>query len=249
MHLNPAPRKRYKYVVPQHVKYIIVSAVVLFAAASAYIPAFSILYARSAYKNTITIQSDGYVTTITTTKKKLTKALPSPTPTAIPTLTPTNIPTLTKPAPTKTIEVTPVPTKAVETQSTSNVEPTNDTAKQLLSALNNYRQKNGKNPLSWDGKLGDFAKSRAEKFDHDGQMDEHAGFKDMIAGDGFHQMGFMSLAENSSFGDTRDAVYIIETLYGNSPGHNANQLNADYTSVGIGASGKATDFVFGGKKI
>jgi uncharacterized protein YkwD len=123
-----------------------------------------------------------------------------------------------------------------------------DSRQQLLSALNAYRQKKGKSSLAWDNTLASFAQGRAEKFDRDGAMDNHAGFRDMLNNNGFSQMGFMALAENSSYGDSRDPIYIIETLYGQSPGHDANQLNGEYTHVGVGASGKATDFVFGGRK-
>jgi len=117
-----------------------------------------------------------------------------------------------------------------------------------LLALNSYRQRNGRGALAWDGKLGDFAQGRASSFNSSGKLDNHAGFTDFINNhDGFHVLGFQSLGENSSYGFTLEAVHLIETVYAGDKPHNDNQLSSNWSSVGIGVSGTATDLVFGGK--
>jgi uncharacterized protein YkwD len=120
----------------------------------------------------------------------------------------------------------------------------------LLQALNNYRQKNGKSPLRWDSKLGAFAQQRADHFHQINDLDGHAGFTDMVNNhDGFHTMGFLQLGENSAIGQTVGPQEIIENVYGKSPAHNANELSAEFTHVGIGVNGTATNFVFGGRRL
>ena len=262
----PAPKtSSHQHIIPRHAKYVAISALILFALASSYIPAFGILYQRSNYRKheinipkrvegiavkKITIQQNKKVTIVS--RSKIHTAI-------TPTVTPaTALNKKTQPVEVAAVKPTEAIVQAVLT-STPTVAPqpkiegtasTNpDEAKgKFLSVLNAYRQKKGKSTLAWDGNLAGFAQGRAEKFDREGKMDEHAGFHDLINNDGFNRMGFLSLAENSSYGDTRDPIFIIETLYGQSPGHDANQLNGEYTHVGIGASGKATDFLFGGRK-
>jgi uncharacterized protein YkwD len=80
-------------------------------------------------------------------------------------------------------------------------------------------------------------------------MDNHAGFQSMMNDNGFAKMGFNALGENSSYGDFGTAQNLIEGLYGGHPPHDENQLKSDWTHVGIGVSGVATDLVFGGRKI
>ncbi len=124
------------------------------------------------------------------------------------------------------------------------------TASNILTALNQYRQTQGKGTLTWDDKLANFAQSRAEYFVAIGDLDSHAGFSDYINNqDGFHKLGFMSLGENSSYGYTLAAVHLIEWVYAGDKPHNDNQLNSKWTHVGIGVSGTATDLVFGGEKL
>ena len=123
-------------------------------------------------------------------------------------------------------------------------------AQSLLQALNAYRQKNGKPPLQWDGKLAAFSQQRADFFNQQNDLDGHAGFTDMMNNhDGFHSLGFWTLGENSAIGQHVSAQELIENVYGKSPGHNANELNPDYSYVGIGVNGTATNFIFGGRKM
>ncbi len=117
----------------------------------------------------------------------------------------------------------------------------------LLAALNQYREKHGKNKLVWSTTLAAFAQRRADGFQQKNDLDEHAGFHDLIANhDGFMVLGFWSLAENSAIGQRVSATDLIETVYGTSPAHNATELNNSYVAVGIGIAGTATDFIFGG---
>jgi uncharacterized protein YkwD len=126
---------------------------------------------------------------------------------------------------------------------------TSITQQSILEALNEYRKKNGKPPLAWDGKLAAFAQERAEYFSQKDDLDNHDGFRNMMQNNGFERMGFYELGENSGIGhNTADSVALIEHIYGSSPGHNENQLSPNFTHVGIGVSGTATNFVFGGSK-
>lgn len=119
----------------------------------------------------------------------------------------------------------------------------------LLEALNAYRQKNGKEPLSWDGKLAEYAQNRAELFSKQNGLDGHTGFNDFIKNqNGFNNLGFSSLGENSGIGHELEPAELIENIYGKSPSHNENQLNSRWSHVGIGVSNTATNFIFGGNK-
>jgi uncharacterized protein YkwD len=124
------------------------------------------------------------------------------------------------------------------------------TPQEILTALNNYRSVHGKGILSWDNNLADFAQSRSDQFNKDGKLDDHAGFNQLFSNpDNVKKLGFLKLGENSSIGYTLDAVHIIEWVYASDAPHNNNQLDSDWTYVGIGVSGNSTDLVFGGSKI
>lgn len=143
---------------------------------------------------------------------------------------------------------TPPPKKVNPEIKQASTVPEGNNSSGILTALNNYRTKKGVGALSWDKTLGDFASSRASHFASIGNMDNHAGFREMLNNDGFSRMGFWKLAENSSTGFRGSPTELIENFYGKSSGHDANQLNPAYTHVGIGVSGLYTDLVFGGKK-
>lgn len=254
-----------QHIIPPHAKYVVISAIIIFAVVSPYIPAFKVLYEKSNYRdhkivvpkkveavsiksNTIKQKTFIHITSSKNSSVVATKLTPTPSPSkkqaiTAPSAKPTEKPKQLNPTNTPMPTATPAPT-----QQAQNSASPNDARGQLFSALNAYRQKKGKPSLSWDNTLAGFAQGRAEQFDREGKMDDHAVFRDLINNDGFNRMGFMSLAENSSYGDTRDPVFIIETLYGQSPGHEVNQMNSEYTHVGVGTSGKATDFIYGGRK-
>jgi uncharacterized protein YkwD len=135
---------------------------------------------------------------------------------------------------------------AKEQNSSQVSQPCPSAAQPFLDALNAYRQRNGKPPLQWNTGLGQYAQSRADLFIKQGGLDFHAGFNDFIHNQGgFYKLGFYSLGENSGFGhNMSDPAAIIENSYGHSPEHNENQLNADWSNIGIGVSGSSTDFIF-----
>ena len=124
------------------------------------------------------------------------------------------------------------------------------TPQEIFEALNIYRQRHGKNALSYDQKLADYAQSRAESFNQAGNIDAHSGFKDFINNqDGFKKLGFSALGENSSFGYRLFGVHIIEWVYAGDKPHDDNQLSSSWSHVGIGVKGTATNLIFGGNKM
>lgn len=124
------------------------------------------------------------------------------------------------------------------------------TAREVVDALNNYRQTQGKGLLAWDDKLGSYAQQRADLFKQIGSTDAHAGFNDFLDNhNGFSELSFNRLGENSYFGGPLFAVHLIEWVFAKSPEHNANQLDAGWSHVGIGVTDTAVDLVFGGGKI
>lgn len=147
---------------------------------------------------------------------------------------------------------TPFPSPAVspKPKPTTNYKlQTTNSETELFEALNIYRQKNGQPALYPDSKLQSYAKQRSDYFLNIGRIDNHDGFNNLLKNDGFNKLGFMELAENSSFGYNLSATELIENIFTKSDYHNKNMLNPIYTHIGIGISGSATNFVFGGRKL
>jgi uncharacterized protein YkwD len=150
----------------------------------------------------------------------------------------------------------PVRARKVVASETVETKPSNEQLAEkevsenaFFKALNDYRNKHGKSALNWDGNLADYAQERAESYRNQGGLDHHAGFNDFIhSKDGFKKLGFNALGENSGYGHTEDPASIIENSYGQSSSHNENQLSENWSHVGIGISGTATNFIFGGNK-
>lgn len=129
-------------------------------------------------------------------------------------------------------------------------DSTMGTPQEILAALNAYRQLHGKGTLAWDDKLAGFANTRAEYFSQRGNLDSHAGFLEYLNNqDGFKKLGFANVGENSSIGFTLQAVHLIEWVYAGDAEHNNNQLNSEWSYVGIGVNGNATDLVFAGDRL
>jgi hypothetical protein len=57
------------------------------------------------------------------------------------------------------------------------------------------------------------------------------------------------LGENSGYGSKLIGVHLIEWVYAADPAHNANQLDKQWSHVGIGIEGLGVVFIFGGSKI
>jgi len=181
---------------------------------------------------------------------------PSATPTQSPSIAPTPKPSKTPrpsrsprststPAPTPKSSVKPslIPKPSATPSATSGL-----TTQSILNALNSYRSKNGVGNLQIDTKLQEYAQSRADYLKSIGKLDNHAKHKEFMANDGFGKLGFNAIAENQGYNYKGDAKGLIESFYGKSSGHNKNQLNSEYTHVGIGINGPFTDLVFGGRK-
>lgn len=183
------------------------------------------------------------------------------TPTNTPVPTPTPTPTLTK----KKIFNTPTPTKSAIPQGGNTSQYTaqkindvtwkvsnlsNDdrmaTPQELLNAINSYRGSHGIANLSWDQKLGDYAKGRADLFSSNGSLDSHAGFQNFMNNGGFDISGFNSLGENSAFlSGPMNAERIVKSIFGADASHDGNQLDASWTHIGIGVNGRAVNINFG----
>ncbi len=124
------------------------------------------------------------------------------------------------------------------------------TPRQIYDALNSYRRAKGLLTLVWDNKLANFAQSRASTFATQGG-DDHRGFDEFLQKqNGFAILGFDDVAENSAYllGSQASGERIITEYFAESKEHNANQLEATFTHVGIGVSGISVDIVFGGQK-
>jgi len=134
---------------------------------------------------------------------------------------------------------------------TMNVEhdQTMASASEIVDALNVYRQTKGKTPLQFDQTLADYAQNRANFFVSQNGMDSHAGFQHFINNeDGFGKLGFFALGENSSFGYQLTATHLIEWVFAGDAPHDNNQLNPEWTHIGVGVSGVSIDIIFGGRK-
>lgn len=118
----------------------------------------------------------------------------------------------------------------------------------ILNALNGYRSKNGVGSLQIDSKLQEYAQSRADYLKSFGKLDKHAQHQEFMKDGGFEKLGFNAIAENQGYNYKGGATGLIEKFYAKSAGHNKNQLNSEYTHVGIGITGPFTNIVFGGKK-
>ncbi|RJQ24421.1 CAP domain-containing protein [Candidatus Parcubacteria bacterium] len=124
------------------------------------------------------------------------------------------------------------------------------TPQEIFQALNDYRQRHTGHSLNWDDKLAQYAQDRANYFIYIGKTDAHAGFKDYLEiQDGFIKLGFAGLGENSSFGYKLLGVHLIEWVFAGDKPHNDNQLNPEWTEVGIGVNNTAVDIIFAKERL
>jgi hypothetical protein len=124
------------------------------------------------------------------------------------------------------------------------------TPQEIFEALNNYRRQHAREALTWDDRLAALAQMRAQAFTSLGSTDEHRGFFEYTNNlDNVKSLGFWSLGENSTYGYRLTGVHLIEWIYAADEGHNANQLNSQWSYVGIGVDGTQTDLIFGGNKM
>lgn len=124
-------------------------------------------------------------------------------------------------------------------------DPIMATPSEILSALNEYRQRYGSQILTLDSKLTDYAQSRVDYFVQIKGLDSHAGFNLYLKDeDGFNKLGFTFLGENISYGYRLNGVHLIEWLYAGDDPHNKNQLDTKWDHVGIAVKGTATCLIF-----
>lgn len=127
---------------------------------------------------------------------------------------------------------------------------TEATAQQIFQALNAYRTQFSVGQLVWNADLAAYAQSRAQYYVSLGKLDDHIGFINFLNNeDGFQKLGFDSVGENASLGFILTGTHLIGEVYAADAEHNANQLNPQWTEVGVGVSKNATDLVFGGQEL
>jgi hypothetical protein len=125
-------------------------------------------------------------------------------------------------------------------------DPMMSEPRELADAINRYRETKGFDRLEWSDALSAYAQTRAEYIAKNGS-DHHAGFNNFIQNeDGFNKLGFNCLGENMSEGFRLSGTHLVEWMYAQSPGHDANQLNSIYNRVGVGISEKISVLIFGG---
>ena len=189
----------------------------------------------------------------------------TPLPTAIPTIEPE---VRLSPTAIETPTLTPMPTKKVINEAVSQKDDRpwgvaqqvdevtwtlrvgDDekmaTAGEILTALNDYRQRYGSQILTWDDNLAELAQKRAKDINTTRTMDKHEGFKNFMENeDGFNKLGFNSVGENIAWGYRLNGVHTIEWMYGGDEAHNNNQLDNKWNYVGIGVEGLASCLIFG----
>lgn len=124
------------------------------------------------------------------------------------------------------------------------------TPEETFEALNVYRQRHGSGALIWDGNLAEYAQTRAEGFLRKRKLDQHQGFREYVSNDeNRRSLGFWGLGENAAYGTRLFGVHLIEWIFAGDEPHDRNQLNPQWTHVGIGISGTAVDLIFGRNKI
>lgn len=129
-------------------------------------------------------------------------------------------------------------------------DPVMGTAQETFDALNVYRSKKGVRGLNWDGNLGSYAQQRAADLVANGGVDDHKGFKEYIDNtDNRKRLGFYGLGENASCGFRLTGTHIIEWLFAGDAPHENNQLNSNWSDVGIGVSNTCVTLIFGSDRM
>jgi len=129
-------------------------------------------------------------------------------------------------------------------------DPAMATLSEILTALNDYRNKNGSQKLTLDPKLTAYAQTRADFFNSNKGLDGHNGFNDFLDNqDGFNKLGFNWLGENASYGYKLNGVHLIEWVYGGDEPHDKNQLDTKWDHVGIGIKNTSNCIIFGTGKM
>jgi uncharacterized protein YkwD len=106
---------------------------------------------------------------------------------------------------------------------------------ELLSLVNNHRLANNLGTLRLAGDLNNVACSHAQWMNETGNF-SHAGKDGTNPYQRCQRAGTVCWAENVAY-DTETTAYNMFEMYKNSPGHNKNMLNPDYTEIGLAFEG------------
>ncbi len=118
------------------------------------------------------------------------------------------------------------------------------TPNELLKALNDYRIKNGSQPLRWEEKICSFAQERAE-YQAENGLDAHQGFNDYLENqDGFQKLGFAWLGENASQGYIMSGQHLIEFIFASDEEHDQNQLQSRWDRTCIAIVDSTVEIIF-----
>jgi len=102
-------------------------------------------------------------------------------------------------------------------------------AQQVLALVNQYRQEHGQGELLFDERLADLIMEHVKDMRRRGKL-SHEGFQQR-----FEQSGRKMCVENVSFNALTPAEVVSD--WRNSPGHNANLLNASARYAGVAIEG------------
>lgn len=125
-------------------------------------------------------------------------------------------------------------------------DPAMSTPRELADAINRYRETKGVGKLEWSDTLSLYAQSRAEYIATNGS-DHHEGFENFVQNEGgYDKLGFSCLGENMSEGFRLSGTHLVEWMYAQSPGHDANQLSTTFSRIGVGIQDTVSVLIFGG---
>ena len=120
------------------------------------------------------------------------------------------------------------------------------TPQEIFQAVNVYRNTKGRSSLNWDEKLSSLARERVLELPTESKP--HEGFSRRMAKDGFwDEYGIVGAGENSSQGVRMTGTHLIEWIYASDEGHDRNQLNPEWSHVGIATSGSNSVLIFAKK--
>lgn len=126
------------------------------------------------------------------------------------------------------------------------MDPAMATPQEIFEALNAYRNTKGVGSLNWDEKLAALARERVLEVPN--ETVAHEGFRRRMSESGFwDEYEINGAGENASSGYRLNGVHLIEWMYASDSGHDSNQLNINWTHVGIAVSGSNSVLIFGNK--
>ena len=125
-------------------------------------------------------------------------------------------------------------------------DPVMGTPDEILTALNNYRQKHRVGQVRSDDNLCKLALWRAQIQNKAGNLDGHKGLIDYM-NDQKHweQLNITAIGENASYGYVLSGVHLIEWVFDSDLEHRENQLHPKWNLACAGTSGVTVDIIFG----